>query len=103
MENLPARTYEIVWADGRREELEATRVETHWGDLGRGRASAVEFWGPLGLPDGTGWCGRLLLVAVVHPSAVVSIRDIEATRPEFEAEPPSWWQRLVAKAFWSRP
>lgn len=91
------RTYEIVWADGRREHLEATRIDFHQGDIRRSRASVVEFWGPMTNPDGSGQAGRLLLAAVMGhgTGALLSVRDVEATRPEFEADPPSRWQHLA--------
>jgi hypothetical protein len=84
------RTYEITWSDGTRQRLTATRVHTG------GRGGYIEFMGPMGLPDGTGWAGRLLLTGVLStgPGGIVSVRDVDVAMPFVSAPRQRWRGRM---------
>lgn len=86
-ENNPLRTYEITWADGRRERLEATKVQLPVGGNG------VMFWGP----DGNGWAGRLLLSGVLG-AGIVAVRDVDAgIETVSESRPSARWRGSLGK------
>lgn len=72
---MEERTYEIVWADGTRQRLQATYVSTRRDRING--AMPIEFRGPSDRPDG-GFAARLLLASVVAPNAIISVRDVAA-------------------------
>lgn len=84
-----ARTYEITWSDGTRRRLEATQVHTGRHNRSGHQGNFIEFMGPMGLPDGSGWAGRLLLTGTIStaPGGIVSVRDVDVTMPFVTAPP----------------
>jgi hypothetical protein len=83
------RTYEITWSDGSRQRLTATQVHTG-GHTGHGqRSNVIEFMGSMGLANGTGWAGRLLLTGVMStgPGGIVSVRDVGVEMPFVSVSP----------------
>jgi len=83
---MEPRTYEIVWADGRRERIQSTRIETGM--------DSVTFWGPIGHPEGLGQAGRLLMSVALGPRAAVTVRDVDA---ETTVVRPRWRTRPLGK------
>ena len=82
-------TYEVTWSDGSKRLVTATQVHTgrHTG-YGQ-RSDVIEFMGPMGLPDGTGWAGRLLLTGIMSDGlgGIVSVRDVDVEMPVVSVSP----------------
>lgn len=93
------RTYEITWFDGRCERLEATQVHVPSKTGGYGSGNVIMFYGPMGLPDGSSWAGRLLLSAVMGAEGgIVAVRDVDADIQILHPrQPRSRWRASLGK------
>lgn len=83
------RTYEVTWSDGRKQLVTATQVHTglQTGYAGQS-ANVIQFMGPMGNEDGTGWAGRLLLSGVMSTGrgGIVSVRNVGVDMPIVHVE-----------------
>jgi hypothetical protein len=103
---LPMRRYEVTFADGRRQRLEATRVQMPRNDFMSRGNGMVEFRGPVDSESHLGRAGRLVLAAQLG-SVVVKIVDLDADIADVytalvTVKQPSFWERTVRAIGWQR-
>jgi hypothetical protein len=96
-QQMPLRTYEVTFVDGRRQRLQATQVNMPRREALTRNTGMVEFYAPIDPEGDTGWCGRLVLAAHLG-SVVVGVRDLDADITEV-AKPTFWSQLLDALTF----